>query len=197
MNKNESKYFNTAKKMNDALVSLLSKKTFEYISVKDVCEVAGVNRSTFYLHYSNTADLLDEVIDRLNESFNEHLNTDENQKTIIQKKELDELYFINDDYLLPYLSFIKENKNVYKALKNNPDVFKANKTYRNMYNSIFSPIMTKFGLDEKWHKYLMDFYMHGISSIIIDWVNEDCTIDIKEVSDFIKGLVVNYNDKNN
>lgn len=197
MNKNESKYFNTAKKMNDALVSLLSKKTFEYISVKDVCEVAGVNRSTFYLHYSNTADLLDEVIDRLNESFNEHLNTDENQKTIIQKKELDELYFINDDYLLPYLSFIKENKNVYKALKNNPDVFKANKTYRNMYNSIFSPIMTKFGLDEKWHKYLMDFYMHGISSIIIDWVNEDCAIDIKEVSDFIKGLVVNCNDKNN
>lgn len=80
MNKNDSKYFNTAKKMNDALVSLLSKKTFEYISVKDVCEVAGVNRSTFYLHYSNTADLLDEVIDRLNESFNEHLNTDENQK---------------------------------------------------------------------------------------------------------------------
>lgn len=118
-------------------------------------------------------------------------------KKIIQKKELDELYFINDDYLLPYLSFIKENKNVYKALKNNPDVFKANKTYRNMYNSIFSPIMTKFGLDEKWHKYLMDFYMHGISSIIIDWVNEDCKIDIKEVSDFIKGLVVNYNDKNN
>ena len=53
MNKNESKYFNTAKKMDDALLSLLEKKTFEYITIKDICEEANVNRSTFYLHYDN------------------------------------------------------------------------------------------------------------------------------------------------
>ena len=40
MNKNESKYFNTSLKMNDALISLLRKKDFEYITVKDVCEEA-------------------------------------------------------------------------------------------------------------------------------------------------------------
>ena len=68
MNKNESKYFNTALKMNDALISLLASKDFEYITIKDICEKAGVNRSTFYLHYSNTSDLLEEVIDRLNEN---------------------------------------------------------------------------------------------------------------------------------
>ena len=45
MNKNESKYFNTAVKMDAALMSLLEKKDFEYITVKEVCAEAGVNCS--------------------------------------------------------------------------------------------------------------------------------------------------------
>ena len=50
MNKNESKYFNTAVKMDKAFLALLEKKDFAYITVKEICEEAGVNRSTFYLH---------------------------------------------------------------------------------------------------------------------------------------------------
>ena len=46
MNKNGSKYFNTAVKMDEALMSLLEKKDFEYITVKEVCTEAGVNRET-------------------------------------------------------------------------------------------------------------------------------------------------------
>lgn len=45
MNKSESKYFNTAKKMNLALISLLKKKPFEYITISELCEKAGVNIS--------------------------------------------------------------------------------------------------------------------------------------------------------
>lgn len=33
MNKNESKYFNTAKKLRDSLLSLLNKNDFEYITI--------------------------------------------------------------------------------------------------------------------------------------------------------------------
>lgn len=69
MNKNESKYFNTAVKMDAALMSLLEKKDFEYITVKEVCAEAGVNRSTFYLHYENTRDLLEESIRTYAETF--------------------------------------------------------------------------------------------------------------------------------
>ena len=34
MNKNESKYFITAIKMDEALIKLLEKKDFEYITIK-------------------------------------------------------------------------------------------------------------------------------------------------------------------
>ena len=58
MNKSESKYFATAVRMDEAFLRLLEKKDFAYITVKELCETAGVNRSTFYLHYETIADLL-------------------------------------------------------------------------------------------------------------------------------------------
>ena len=46
--------------MDEAFLALLEKKDFAYITVKEICEAAGVNRSTFYLHYETLADLLAE-----------------------------------------------------------------------------------------------------------------------------------------
>lgn len=191
MNKNESKYFNTAKKMNDALVFLLQYEDFEYITIKEICNKANVNRSTFYLHYSNMNDLLEETIQSLNASFSLHFNSKENEHTIISKGELEELFLIKDEYLIPYLEFIKENKNIYKALKNHPNLFNVNSTYDKMFKKIFVPIMNRFGLDEKWHKFMMDFYMEGITSIMLNWIFGDCIIPVQEISDFIKGIVIN------
>ena len=190
MNKNESKYFNTAKKMNDALIALLETKEYEYITIKEICHIANVNRSTFYLHYSNMNDLLEETIKSLNLSFNSHFKSKENESAIISKENIEDLLLINDDHLIPYLNFIKENKNIYKVLKTHPQLFNANKTYDQMFKKLFVPIMNRFGLDEKWHKYLMDFYISGLTSIVLDWVYDDCKIPVQEVSDFIKGLIV-------
>ena len=176
--------------MNDALIALLETKEYEYITIKEICHIANVNRSTFYLHYSNMNDLLEETIESLNLSFNSHFKSKENESTIISKENIEDLLLINDDHLIPYLNFIKENKNIYKVLKTYPQLFNANKTYDQMFKKLFVPIMNRFGLDEKWHKYLMDFYISGLTSIILDWVYDDCKIPVQEVSDFIKGLIV-------
>lgn len=45
----------------------------EYITVKEICETAGVNRSTFYLHYETIGDLMTESIQYMNEQFLEHM----------------------------------------------------------------------------------------------------------------------------
>ena len=60
MNRSESKYYATAVRMDEAFLELLEKKDFAYITVKEICEKAGVNRSTFYLHYETINDLLEE-----------------------------------------------------------------------------------------------------------------------------------------
>lgn len=69
INRSESKYFNTALKMDKAFLELLSQKDFVFITVKEICEKAGVNRSTFYLHYETVADLLSESADYIYEQF--------------------------------------------------------------------------------------------------------------------------------
>ena len=86
MNKNKSKYFNTAKKMNDALISLLDTKSFENITIIDICKLAKVNRSTFYLHYQNMSDLLDEILENLNSSYNNHIKEKKNKLSSLNLK---------------------------------------------------------------------------------------------------------------
>ena len=45
----------TAKdKLIEALIKLLSVKDFNQINVKELCQIANVNRTTFYAYYDNT-----------------------------------------------------------------------------------------------------------------------------------------------
>ena len=55
--------------MDRAFLELLEKKDMEYITVKEICEAAGVNRSTFYLHYETIDDLLAESLAAVGEIF--------------------------------------------------------------------------------------------------------------------------------
>ena len=82
MKKNESKYFNTVRLMNQALLLLLEKKEFEFITIKEICQKAGVNRSTFYLHYENIMDLFDETVCFLNDDFVSAQKVDEKYSAI-------------------------------------------------------------------------------------------------------------------
>ena len=111
MNKSESKYFNTAIKMDLALISLLKTKPLDYITVSEICSTAKVNRSTFYLHYDNIGDLLNETTKYLFDSFQSYYNIDVNKFVRnIKSLEANELNFICEKYLTPYLTFIKETK---------------------------------------------------------------------------------------
>ena len=41
--------------------ALLEKKEFAYITIRELCAAAGVNRSTFYLHYQDIYDLSEQI----------------------------------------------------------------------------------------------------------------------------------------
>ena len=178
--------------MIDAFIILLEHKEFEYITIKEICSLAKVNRSTFYLHYSNTSDLLEESIYRLTESFNKHLGDENKNFNINNISDLKSLFFINDKFLIPYLNFVKENKNIYKALKDNPKLFNATVTYENLFIKLFSLILTKFKIEEKWHKSIMDFYIAGLSSILFNWINTDFMYGVDEIAKLIKDLIIYY-----
>lgn len=186
MNKSESKYFNTACLMDEALLYLLEKKDFEYITVKEICKKAGVNRSTFYLHYENTSDLLSEANEYINKKFFEVYEKRNIEKLDIDKLTKEESVFVTPEYLVPYLEFIKGNKRIFKTIYNNPETFGTKKTFDIMYKELFAPVLEKFEVEEERKEYIFEFYMKGVLAIIIKWVNNDCKNDI----DFIVKLIV-------
>lgn len=51
----------TKKLLRDALMSLLTEKPLRSITVKELCAHAGLNRGTFYAHYADVYDLLEQI----------------------------------------------------------------------------------------------------------------------------------------
>lgn len=185
MNKSDSKYFNTARRMDEALISILREKDFSYVTIKEICGRANVNRSTFYLHYENIGDLLLESIELINRKFSESMFQKEFD---IESKSPDELFLITDEWIVPYLDFIKENKHIYKAVHSNSAVFGVEKTYKFLFQNVFSPILSKFDVPENRHGYIMDFYRYGLSAILLRWVDNDCAESTSEIMDIIKTI---------
>ena len=191
VNKSESKYFNTAIRMDEALMCLLEKKDFQFITVKEICETAQVNRSTFYLHYENTGDLLDETMRYLDKKFLDNFAVD--TKQIVNKIKdgtLEELIFVTPEYLTPYLEYIKENKKMFVLASKYPELFHTKKRYENMYHYIFEPIFERFALEKNERKYMLAFYVYGIMGIITEWLNEGCKTQTEEIVNVILNLIV-------
>ena len=186
MNKAESKYFNTAVRFDKALLSLLEKKPFEYITISEICEDAGVNRSTFYLHYENTADLLKEATTYVLDNFASYFSVD--MESIASKYEncdLQELNFINEKYLHPYLSFIKENQRLFAAVLSQPTTFDSKAIFQRLFDDVFNPILDRFHYPKAEQHYVMMYYLNGITAIIIEWLKEDCRKNIADISEII------------
>ena len=190
MNKSESKYFNTAKKMDKALISLLEEKSFEYITVSEICKRAEVNRSTFYLHYENTVDLLNETARFLLDDFAAYFNVDvENITNKFKENSLDELNFISDEYLHPYLSYIKENRIAFSTVLLHSVSFGFNEIFQRLYDNIFNPILERYNYPATDRKYAMMFYLNGITAVVTEWLKDGCKKSIQEVSQIIYGCV--------
>ena len=191
MNKNESKYFNTAIKMDEALITLLEKKDFEYITIKEICNTAGVNRSTFYLHYENTSDLLKETTRYIIDKHLAYYEIDTQHMSLqFNTCNREELLFITDEYLTPYLTFIKDNQRLLKVSIKHFHSMHMDEVYGKMFEHIFSPILARFGVPVTEHSYVMKFYLTGVFAVVMEWLNKNCSDDIKTVIKVITDCVM-------
>lgn len=190
MNKSESKYFNTAIKMDEAFLSLIEVKDFEYITVKEICSKAGVNRSTFYLHYETVADLLEETTQYMHRKFIDTFSHKANDFPDIGNCSKDQLMLITPEYLKPYLTFIKDNRKLYSAALEYPQIFQSDITYQIMFQNIFSPILERFGIPANERQYHMLFFLNGIEGIILHWLKGDCSDSIENIIKIIETCVM-------
>lgn len=190
MNKNESKYFKSAEKMHAALLTLLDKKDFELISVKEICETAGVNRSTFYLHYDNVNDLLQETVEAVYKDFFGRFDAEGANGIDIGDKDNEELYLVTPRYLMPYLEFVEENRKLFYLMYEKNEMLGVEKTYETWFKTIFGPILTKFGVPQKEQPLIMVFYLKGIIGVVTEWVRGGCVESKDEIISVIQKCII-------
>lgn len=172
--------------MNQALVELLNKKDYEFITVKEICAKAGVNRSTFYLHYDTIEDLLEECIENSNKQFMEYFpetTQDFFGKLPFASKE--ELVLVTPKYLTPYLTYIKENKNFHLVATKHNVLMNSTAKFNSLNRHVFKPIFSKFGIDEKAEGYMIAYYLNGVTAIINEWIKKGCKDEIEYIEKLI------------
>lgn len=182
MNKSESKYFATAAKMDEAFLTLLEKKDFAYITVKEICAAAGVNRSTFYLHYETIGDLLAESMEHMNRQFLDYMAHD--SEAFVNKLRtcpMEELYLLTPEYLTPYLNYIKEHRRLFRTSTENAAVLGLASSYDRMSRHVFTPILERYGVPEAERPYRMAFSIQGLMAIIKEWLRRDCAEPVTEI----------------
>ena len=92
-----------------ALIELMQEKPFHKITVKEICEQADLNRTTFYLHYSDQTQLLNDIVAKLEIDTAEHFTSVTGTGNDI-------------DLLSKHLEYIKDNAKIYRT--ESPYVYK-------------------------------------------------------------------------
>ena len=62
LKKTDARIIKTRRGLRESLVKIMENKPFDKISVSEICSEALVNRMTFYKHYNDKYDLLNDII---------------------------------------------------------------------------------------------------------------------------------------
>lgn len=153
----------TKKLFHNGLLECLKEENFDHISVRSICKKSELNRSTFYLHYQDKYELLNEI-----------------ENEII--KESEKAFAYDENRLYKYLKFIKANKELYKVLLLNSREFEK-KIISNSIEVIKN--VTPFDKNSKMSEYVYRFLIEGGMAVIKEWVYNDCRQSEDKMSNLI------------
>ncbi len=179
MNKHQKKYSNTAIKMNQALISLMEKQTFDSITIKALCEKAGVNRSTFYSHYQNLTELLEDTHRYIISLFVEEY----------REKELSIEHYrsLSDEFLIPYLQVFSRYRHIFLIADFQPASYQLSRENLQLFEEITVPLCRQNGItDLREISYLARYYTAGCHAIIMQWLEDGCLEPIPYICGLIR-----------
>lgn len=184
--KTDLRIIRTKKSIKRAFLDLMKKKNYNKITIQDIADEAMINRNTFYLHYLDKDDLLDqltsECLSKLRESMNSNSNIDkiddlsyddfyELVKIVFNtiEQDIDFYKVILRDYSIPYLS-IKFTNVIKEHMREGLDKCS---TFENEERNIEHRIV------------YVEYMAAGLIGIIRFWVNNRHKYSIEEVSQIV------------
>ena len=151
----------TRRQLRECLISLLKEKKVQDITVRELTDMADLNRGTFYLHYKDVFDLLEKTETELQDEFNQlvlkHDAVDLKQRPAVIFNEIYTLVYENADLIEILLgengdlNFVNRLKKLIreKCLKDWMEVFRTGNPA--VFDAFFSYIASGcVGLVQYW-----------------------------------------------
>jgi AcrR family transcriptional regulator len=149
----------TKKCIQDSLFELLETTDINKISIKKLCEIADINRSTFYKYYGSQYDVLKEYEDKQIQNINDQICKNPNETN-----------------LATILSYIKENKNMFNKIY--PESMRKDFLLKVLNISNLKQEMDLLCQDDEYAKL---YILFGGIACIATWIESNC----KESPEFI------------
>lgn len=164
--------------IRDSLITLLKKKPLNKITVKEICELAEINRTTFYKYYNNPLDLLDKIEQKMISQLQNNLKTSSNS-------------FRNIFILI--MKNIQADGEEYQALfSENGDNQFPRRIFSLYYEHAMKDISKNFPqLSPAQQEWLYYFMAQGCCGILERWVANGMKERAEDVADFADKLIVN------
>lgn len=107
----------------------------------------------------------------------------------INDKHPKELIFITREYLLPFFSFVKDNKSIYRAYFRNPKSMDTDSRYTFLKKAILEPVPGRFKVPRAYYKYYISYYIEGTMAIVREWLNNNCDDSVETIIKLIEECV--------
>jgi AcrR family transcriptional regulator len=149
--------------LKESFLSMLMDNGFSEITINDLCEVAQYSRVTFYAHYDDKTDLLNEIIQEKLDGLLKSMHISTTKGIFLTPKEL-------STWFLHLFTFINENAVFFHVL------YSGNKipgVFGEMYVGIWGILEKGIGTNEKNLKISLnrEIYCHYVTSAILGVIN--------------------------
>ena len=175
MTKSEDKRIRATKDaLETALLQLLQDKRLSSISVTELCKAAGINRNTFYCHYSYPAEVAKAFENRVFEKIKEELSR--NDKT--------------DHALITIIQFLAANKDISAVLSSaNYDSTFFEDFFQYCYDCTLLKLTDEHTvLNLTKQKMAIHFLVSGSAAVVRVWLNNGAQEDPVEIAKMIDSL---------
>lgn len=162
--------------LKDSFIKLLGEKSVNKITIKEICDMADINRTTFYAHYTDQYDLLRKLQDELmSEIISYLMQRTESGMSIVSTQTLERVF-----------EYIKENSDICTIfLSESVDMNFENqviKLFHEWFIFYWKQSAVKVELDME---YVYAFSAYGCIGIIKKWLSEGMTTPIEEMAQLV------------
>ena len=172
----------TKKLLTQALTQLLREKQINEITVKELTDLADMNRGTFYLYYKDMFDMLEKIEDGMFEALDAIVSLHEHDDVSQQTKPI----------LLDLFRFIQDNQEMCRVLLSPHGdmnfLHRLNEVVREKCLKAWPNIRKEKG--EADFDYHYSFVVFGCAGIIRAWVNRNCSESAEKMAEMAYGMIL-------